>query len=116
MEGTRPRGRPTLRWKYIVKGDLKAWNFREEWATNRERWKDTVRRDLKAWNIRKEWATDRERWNGLWTRYPAQGDGGERGERDECTDRHTLQVILQNRFAIGLQPDSENWPRTEFKL
>ena len=28
---------------------------------DRERWKDTVRRDLKAWNIREEWATDRER-------------------------------------------------------
>ena len=53
MEGKRPRGRPKLRWK------------------------DTVRRELKAWNIRKEWATDRERWKGLCkTRYPAQGDGG----------------------------------------
>ena len=52
MEGKRPRGRPKLRWK------------------------DTVRRDLKAWNIR---ATDRERWKGLCkTRYPAQGDSGER--------------------------------------
>ena len=44
------------------------------------RWKDTVRRDLKAWNIREEWATDRDRWKGhCKTRYPAQGDGGERG-------------------------------------
>ena len=35
-------------------------------------WKDTVRRDLKAWNIREEWATNRERWKGLCsTRYPA---------------------------------------------
>ena len=25
------------------------------------RWNDTVRRDLKAWNIKEEWATDRER-------------------------------------------------------
>ncbi len=49
MEGKPPRGRPKLRWK------------------------DTVRRDLKAWNIREEWATDRERWEGLCkTRYPAQ--------------------------------------------
>ena len=55
MEGKRPRGRPKLRWK------------------------DTVRGDLKAWSIRKEWATDRERWKRLCkTRYPAQGDGGER--------------------------------------
>ena len=55
MEGKRPRGRPKLRWK------------------------DTVRRDSKAWSIREEWVTDRERWNSLCkTRYPAQGDGGER--------------------------------------
>ena len=52
MEGKRPRGRPKLRWK------------------------DTVRRDLE---IKEEWATDRERWKGLCkTRYPEQGDGGER--------------------------------------
>ena len=58
MEEKRPRGRPKLRWN------------------------DTVRRDLKAWNIKEEWATDRERWNGLCkTRYPEQGDGGERWER-----------------------------------
>ena len=55
MEGMRPRGRPKLRRK------------------------DTVRRDIKVWNIREEWATDRERWKGLCkTRYLAQGDGGER--------------------------------------
>ena len=55
IEGKRPRGRPKLRWN------------------------DTVRRDLKAWNIKEEWATDRERWKGLFkTRYPEQGDGGER--------------------------------------
>ena len=55
MEGKRPGGRPMLRWK------------------------DTVRRDLKAWKIKEEWATDRERWQGLCkTRYPAQGDSGER--------------------------------------
>ena len=55
MEGKRPRGRPKLRWK------------------------DTARRDLKAWNIREEWATDRERWKVLCkTHYPAQRDGGER--------------------------------------
>ena len=52
MEGKRPRGRPKLRWN------------------------DTVRRGVKAWNIKEEWATDRERWKGLYkTRYPAQGDG-----------------------------------------
>ena len=45
------------------------------------RWKDTVRRDLKAWKIKEEWATDRKRWKGLCkTRYPEQGDGGERRE------------------------------------
>ena len=55
MEGKRPRGRPKLRWN------------------------DTVRRDLKAWNIKEEWATDRERWKGTRkTRYPGQGDGSER--------------------------------------
>ena len=43
------------RWKDTVSRDLKAWNIREEWATDRERWKDTVRRDRKAWNIREEW-------------------------------------------------------------
>ena len=53
MEGKRPRGRPT--------------------------WNGTVRRDLKAWNIKEEWTTDRERWKGLCkTRYPEQEDGGER--------------------------------------
>ena len=41
--------------------------------------KDTVSRDMKAWSIKEEWATDRERWKSLCkTRYPAQGDGGER--------------------------------------
>ena len=55
MEGKCPRGRPKLRWN------------------------DTVRRDLNAWNIKEEWDTDRERWKGLCkTRYPEQGDGGER--------------------------------------
>ena len=58
MEGKRPRGRPTLRGK------------------------DTAGRDLKAWNIREEWATDRERGKCLYkTRYPAQGDGVESRER-----------------------------------
>ena len=57
MEGTRPRGRPKLRWN------------------------DTIRTDLKAWSIKEEWATDRERWKGLCkTRYPEQGDGSKRGE------------------------------------
>ena len=57
MEGKHPRGRRKLRWK------------------------DTARRDLKAWNIKEEWATDRERWKGLCKNgYPAQGDVGERLE------------------------------------
>ena len=55
MEGKRPRGGPKLRWK------------------------DTVRRGAKAWNTEEEWATDRDRWKGICkTRYPAQGNGGER--------------------------------------
>ena len=57
MAGKRSRGRPKLRWK------------------------DTVRRDLKAWHIREEWATLTGK--GLCrTRYPAQGDSGERCERE----------------------------------
>ena len=39
MDGKRPRGRPKLRWKDTVRRDLKAWNIREEWVTDRERWK-----------------------------------------------------------------------------
>ena len=55
MEGKCPRGRPKLRWY------------------------DTVRRDLKAWKIKEEWAADREGWRHLCkTRYPEQGDSGER--------------------------------------
>ena len=61
MEGKRPRGRPKLGWN------------------------DTVRTDMKAWNIREEWATDRERWKGLHAHYSAQGDGGE-GEKVMPTD------------------------------
>ena len=59
MEGKLPRGRPKLRWN------------------------DTVRMDLKAWNIKEEWATDRERLKGLCkTRYPEQETAakGEKGE------------------------------------
>ena len=53
MKGKRPRGRPMLRWK------------------------DTIKRDMKAWSIREEHG--REKWRSLCkTRYPAQGDGGER--------------------------------------
>ena len=37
--GERPRGRPKLRWKDTARRDLKGWNIREEWATDRERWK-----------------------------------------------------------------------------
>ena len=39
MERKRPRGRSTLRWKDIVRRDLKALNIREEWTTDSERWK-----------------------------------------------------------------------------
>ena len=43
------------------------------------RWNETVRGDMKAWNIKDEWATDREKRKVLCkTRYPEQGDGGER--------------------------------------
>ena len=37
------------------------------------RWKDTVRRDPKAWNIREEWATDRERLRSLQDPLPRTG-------------------------------------------
>ena len=36
MERKRPRGRPKLRWKDTARRDLKAWNIREEWATDSE--------------------------------------------------------------------------------
>ena len=39
LEGKHPRGRPRLWWKDTVRRDLKAWNIREEWATDRERCK-----------------------------------------------------------------------------
>ena len=92
MEGKRTRGRPKLRWK------------------------DTVRRDLKAWNIREEWATDRERWKGLCkTRYPAQRDGGERWEKlmsylglGRHTERgHRQRLVLTEVNLILLSAHSE---------
>ncbi len=55
MERKPTRGSPKLGWIDTVRRDLKAWNIREEWATDGERWKYTVRRDLKAWSIREEW-------------------------------------------------------------
>ena len=39
MEGKRPRGRPKLRWYDTVRRDLKAWEIKEEWATDREGWR-----------------------------------------------------------------------------
>ena len=36
MAVKRPRGRPKLRWKDTARRDLKAWNIREEWATDGE--------------------------------------------------------------------------------
>ena len=38
MEGKRPRGRPKLWWNDTVRRDQKAWQIKEEWATDRERW------------------------------------------------------------------------------
>ena len=59
--GKRPRGRPKLRWNYSVRRDLKGWNIREEWATDRERWKGlqdpqtrTGKRRRKVRNVRKK--------------------------------------------------------------
>ena len=37
MEDTRRS--PKFRGKYTVRVDLRAWNIREEWATDKERWK-----------------------------------------------------------------------------
>ena len=51
---------------------------------------------MKAWNIREEWATDRERWKGLFkTRYSAQRDGGE-GEKVMQKDASLNFVSLLN--------------------
>ena len=48
MEGKGPRGRPKLRWKDTARRDLKAWNIREEWATDtgREIWKRSLQDPL----------------------------------------------------------------------
>ena len=43
--GKRPKGRPKLRWKDIFRRDLKAWNIRKEWATDREICKGIDRQD-----------------------------------------------------------------------
>ena len=89
MEGKRPRGRPKLLWN------------------------DTVRKDLKALKIKEEWATDRERWKGLCrTRYPEQGDDGERWERKvrnwcgwhcsmESSPRVSIFHLLEGLFMCG---------------
>ena len=50
MEGKCPRGRPKLWWKDSVRRDLKAWNTREEWATDRER-RQKVRERVRKLNI-----------------------------------------------------------------
>ena len=78
-------GRRRLEWFGHVKRRDETENSRAvvemkmEGKRQKFRWKDTVRRDMKAWSIMEEWATDRERWKSLCkTRYPAQGDGGER--------------------------------------
>ena len=39
MEEKRPRGRRRLRWDYTIGRDLKAWNIREEWGTDKEKGK-----------------------------------------------------------------------------
>ena len=39
------------------------------------RWKDIVRRNMKAWKMREEWATERLKWKGIWmTCYSTEGD------------------------------------------
>ena len=56
MEGNCPRGKAKLRWKCTVRRDLKAWNIREEWATDREIWKGllaTSHREMVAKGERK---------------------------------------------------------------
>ena len=87
MEGKRPRGRPKLRWN------------------------DTIRRDLKAWKIKEEWATDREKWKGLCkTRYPEQGDGGERWERWEPPSPSLSCLCILLLFLIHAHTTSTYFP------
>ena len=43
MDEKRPRGRLESRWNETVRGDMKAWNIKDEWATDRERRKFSAR-------------------------------------------------------------------------
>ena len=38
IDGSRPRGRPKLRWMDRLKDDMKKNNIRPEWASDRESW------------------------------------------------------------------------------
>ena len=79
----------------------KAWNIREEWATDMERWKDTVRRDLKAWNTREEWATDKERWKGLCrTRHTPQSEMGAKAEKYLIFVMGPTQVVFTLKMSL----------------
>ena len=57
INGSRPRGRPKLRWMDRLKDDMKKNNIRPEWASDRESWVNMMKN-----NIRPEWASDRESW------------------------------------------------------
>ena len=72
-------------------------------------WKDTARRDLKAWNIREEWATDRERWKGLCkTRHPTR-ETAAKGEKERIWINR-----LTSPFVIILQLDQNALFSIEF--
>ena len=57
IDGSRPRGRPKLRWMERLKDDMKQNKTRPEWASDRER------DDMTHNKTRPEWASDRERWH-----------------------------------------------------
>ena len=61
MEGERSRGRLKLKWNDAVRRNLKAWNIREEWATDRERWKGICKT---------RYTPHRERWGNVRIRTP----------------------------------------------
>ena len=64
-------------------------------------WKDTVRRDLKAWNIREEWSTDRERWKGLQVQDPLPRTGRRRRKV-----RNIAESLLISSCAATTEIDS----------
>ena len=55
IDGSRPRGRPKLRWMERLKDDMKQNKTRPEWVSDRER------DDMTHNKTRPEWASDRER-------------------------------------------------------